>query len=407
MSGGNWSALDLTADPVRGEPGDVRSLANAVQQEAARWEQQAQALRSVANEGSAVQMDGDFAPKARQVLQAHPNEATPLARGRKDAAQALLAYASALEQAKRTSQQALARGTQARQTYRQAQMVRDQCIAQMNAFPRVVPAPQYPYVLQQFNMLRARAQQASQAMQQAEMQWKMARQQAVTAGQQAAQQERAAAERVLAAAPKATASSGGGGGSGIGNVPAATGGRGRVNGDGSGSGSGAAGSTGTAPPATGRRQIEGPPARLQIEAPARNLAGGSLNAHEGLPTNNGNSAGHTIDRHVGRPDDYLRQRLADQPNQDRMSSYTTPTEANRYVDRALEINRDDIDAWLDNPGSGPRLSFNTQFPNEDIGRVLERGAVQSGPGHGIQLALERRPPGSDPPYLVVTSYPTP
>lgn len=202
MSGGNWSVLDLPGDPVRGEPGEARTLANASQQEATQWEQQAQALRAIADEGTAMEMEGDFAPRFRQALQAHPNDATPMARGRKDAGQALLSYASALEQAKRTSQMALSQGTQARQAHRQAKMAYDRAVMQMNAIPKVVPAPQYPYVLQQFNMLRAQAQQAWQAMQQAENQWKMARQRAVQAGEQAAQQERVAAERVLAAAPK-------------------------------------------------------------------------------------------------------------------------------------------------------------------------------------------------------------
>src|SRR5688572_19837530 len=102
MSGGDWSALDLTGDPVRGEPGEVRTLANASQQEATRWEQQAQALRAVADESRTMEMEGDFAPRYREALQSHPTAATPLARGRADAGQALLAYASALEQAKRT-----------------------------------------------------------------------------------------------------------------------------------------------------------------------------------------------------------------------------------------------------------------------------------------------------------------
>jgi hypothetical protein len=60
-------------------------------------------------------MEGDFAPKFRQATQAHPTDATPLARGRADASQALLAYASQLEQSKQQSQQALQRGQQAKQ----------------------------------------------------------------------------------------------------------------------------------------------------------------------------------------------------------------------------------------------------------------------------------------------------
>jgi hypothetical protein len=42
-----------------------------------------------------------------------------------------------------------------------------------------------------------------------------------------------------------------------------------------------------------------------------------------------------------------------------------------------------------------------------IGRVMERGASVSTPGHGVRVVLERRPPGTDPPYLILTSYPIP
>lgn len=238
MSGGDWSVLDLTADPVRGEPGEVRTLANASQQEAQRWDQQVQALRAVADEGSAMQMEGDFAPRFRQAVQAHPNDATPLARGRADAAQALLAYAGQLEQAKRTSQMALSQGAQARQAHRAAKQAYEQAVAQMNALPKVVPPQQYPYVAQQYNMLRSQAQRAWQAMQQAESQWKAARQRAVQAGEQAAQQERATAERITSAATAATAAarngrakgSSGGGSSAAGGKSSGSGGSGSGNG---------------------------------------------------------------------------------------------------------------------------------------------------------------------------------
>lgn len=215
MSGGNWSVLDLTADPVRGEPGEVRSLANASQQEAQRWEQQVQALRSVADEGSAMDMDGDFAPRFRRAVQAHPTDATPLARGRADAGQALLAYASQLEQAKRQSQTALQQGARARQAHTTAKATYERAIAQMNAMPKVVPPQQYPYAVQQWNMLQQQANRAWSAMQQAEAQWKAARQSAVQAGETAVQQERAAAEKVITvanAAAKAGRTNGSGGG---------------------------------------------------------------------------------------------------------------------------------------------------------------------------------------------------
>jgi hypothetical protein len=208
MNGGDWSVLDLTGDPVRGEPGEVRALANASQQEARRWEEQVQSLRTIADEGNALQMEGDFVPRYRQMLQAHPNDATPLARGRADAGQALLAYAGQLERAKRESRTALGQGTQAKRSYETAKRAYEQAVAQMNAMPKVVPPQQYPYAVQQYNMLRAQAQRAWQAMQQAEAQWKAARQRAVLAGEQAAQQEQVAAERVTASAPTSAAATG-------------------------------------------------------------------------------------------------------------------------------------------------------------------------------------------------------
>jgi hypothetical protein len=196
-----WSVLNLTADPVRGEPGEVRSLANASQQEAKRWEEQVQSLRSLANEGDAMQMEGDFAPRFREGLQAHHSDAAPLARGRADAGAALLAYAQQLEQAKRESQMALSQGRQAKQNYEMAKRTYEQAIAQMNAMPKVVPPQMLAYYQQQYNMLRAQAQRAWQAMQQAEAQWKAAQQRAIQAGERAKQQEGIAAQKVSAAAP--------------------------------------------------------------------------------------------------------------------------------------------------------------------------------------------------------------
>jgi hypothetical protein len=273
MSGGDWSAIDLTQDPVRGEPTEVRALASAAQQEAGRWEEWSQALRTIAQEGSAMQMEGDFAPRFRESVQAHPEAATRLARGRRDAAQALVAYASALEQAKRTSQMALSQGAQARQAHRAAKQAYEQAVAQLNSLPRVVPPQQYPYVMQQYNMLRAQAQRAWQAMQQAEMQWKAARQRAVQAGEQAAQQERVAAERVLAAVPTTAAASGG-----------------RANGGGSGSGSGSGPSAGGASGAGAaaarpRRTANGEPTAAPARDPSPDhRAGGTPEAIRGKPS---------------------------------------------------------------------------------------------------------------------------
>lgn len=223
MSGGDWSVLDLTGDPVRGEPAAVRALANASQQEARRWEEQLQSLRAIANEGDAMQMEGDFARSARRQLQAHPSDATLLTRGRTDAGAAVLAYAGHLEQAKRESQAALQQGTQAKRNrdtaernLKQVQSQLKQVQAQMRAMSsQTYYGPAYYAAVQRFNMLKAQEtqllaqeRQCLNAWETAEAQRMAARQRAVAAGERAAQQERVAAEKVTAAAPtKATARS--------------------------------------------------------------------------------------------------------------------------------------------------------------------------------------------------------
>jgi hypothetical protein len=224
MNGGNWSVLDLGEDPVRGEPGAVRNLANASQQAAKRWEGHVQSLRTIASEGNAMEMEGEFAAPARQVLQAHPNAATTLARGRATVGQALLAYAGQLEQAKRESQSALRRGEQAKRNrdaaernLKQVQAQRKQVQAQMRALSaQTFPyGPAYNAAVMRFNALRAQDMQlfaqegrCINAWETAESQRMAARQQALAAGERAKQQESVAAQKVSAAAPTSAAARG-------------------------------------------------------------------------------------------------------------------------------------------------------------------------------------------------------
>jgi hypothetical protein len=201
MDGGNWSVLELPGDPVRGEPAEVRSLGEASQQQAKLWEEQAESLRTLANDGDAMEMTGDFAPRYRQQLRSHPEGATPLARGRMEAGAALLAYAGQLEQAKRQSQMALNQGIQAKQAYNRAMQMYEQASAELASLPRLVPPEQLAYYQQLYYRLEAQQRQAWQMAQQAEAQWKAARQQAVQAGEWATEQEGVAAEKLAAAAP--------------------------------------------------------------------------------------------------------------------------------------------------------------------------------------------------------------
>jgi len=205
MNGGNWSVIGLTGDPVRGEPAAVRALANASQQEASRWQGVVQSLRALAEQGGAMEMKGDFAPRARELLQAHPTDATQLARGREAAGAALLEYGGQLEQAKRESQTALSQGVQAKRNRDMAERNLKQVQAQMRYMAsQTYYGPAYYAAVQRFNMLKMQEAEYIAAWEAAEAQRMAAQQRALQAGERATQQENLAAQKLSAAAPTST-----------------------------------------------------------------------------------------------------------------------------------------------------------------------------------------------------------
>jgi hypothetical protein len=205
MNGGNWSVIGLTGDPVRGEPAAVRSLANASQQEASRWQGVVQSLRTLGEQGSAMEMKGDFAPRARELLQAHPDDATKLARGREAAGAALLEYGSQLEQAKRESQMALSQGVQAKRNRDMAERNLKQVQAELRFMSsQTYYGPAYYAAVERFNMLKVQEAECIAAWEAAEAQRMAAQARALQAGERATQQENLAAQKVSAAAPVST-----------------------------------------------------------------------------------------------------------------------------------------------------------------------------------------------------------
>jgi hypothetical protein len=80
---------------------------------------------------------------------------------------------------------------------------------------------------------------------------------------------------------------------------------------------------------------------------------GWLRSHEVPP-------GHTIERHVGRSEQQLMDRLRDHPNLHRSSAFDDEASAERLIARVLEQRSADINAWMTNPSN--RLVL-----NEDLG----------------------------------------
>lgn len=172
-----------------------------------------------------------------------------------------------------------------------------------------------------------------------------------------------------------------------------------------------------------------------------------------VPGSNGNVAfdlasneylggGHTLDKHVGKTDEQLAQRLRDQSNASNTwpegakpsiggsSSFKTIGDAQRLTEQNLRLKQSEIDAWLaSNPQNGDRESFISETPNREVsGNYISKQATdnQDGspgkiPGTGYKdHGLNAKPVGVtwvntvlkydsrlDPPYVIYTSMPAP
>lgn len=136
------------------------------------------------------------------------------------------------------------------------------------------------------------------------------------------------------------------------------------------------------------------PAQAPAPRPAV-IPGGGIQAHEGV--------GHTVAKHVGRTKEQLSQRLTDEPNLSRASTFKSNAEAETNIGAVLTANRAEINAWLANPQGLPRLTV--QGPATEGGAVLERGAADTRPGAQVKVILQRPPANSALRFVIITSYP--
>ncbi|WP_052499178.1 RNase A-like domain-containing protein [Streptomyces vietnamensis] len=152
--------------------------------------------------------------------------------------------------------------------------------------------------------------------------------------------------------------------------------------------------------------------------------------------------GHTLDKHVGKTDEQLAQRLRDQaqdrndwPEQRRpriggSSSFKDMASAQRLTEHNLRTRQSEIDAWLaTNPPEGKTQEFTSPAPNGEVsGRYVGKIGTPdpNNPGHDIPgtgykdnglaakavdvknvktvLKYDSR---LDPPYIIYTSMPAP
>ncbi|TPN83895.1 RNase A-like domain-containing protein [Aquimarina algicola] len=110
--------------------------------------------------------------------------------------------------------------------------------------------------------------------------------------------------------------------------------------------------------------------------------------------------GHTIERHIAKSTDYLRNRL----NTSSISAASTFYELNQagqVIVNAINANNSRVNSWLNSGSSRLVLSY-THWRN--IGVVLRRGQSNPTPSRSFRVILQKR---SNAPngYYVLTSYP--
>lgn len=129
------------------------------------------------------------------------------------------------------------------------------------------------------------------------------------------------------------------------------------------------------------------------EAPA--VPGGGLQAHE-------DAGGHLIERHVGKSEQWLIDRV-NRDNVSAASSFLDLPAAECLVSETIAGHQDRIDVWLGGQG-GNRLVIDSRF-DARTGISVARGDTEAAEVFSVRLVLERS--GQlDVGYRIVTGYPS-
>lgn len=124
------------------------------------------------------------------------------------------------------------------------------------------------------------------------------------------------------------------------------------------------------------------------------VPGGGLQAHE-------DAGGHLIERHVGKSEQWLLDRV-DRENISAASSFPDLPTAEHFVSGTIAEHQDRVDAWVDGQG-GNRLVIDARF-DATTGISVSRGDSSAVDVFSVRLVLERSNQ-LDIGYRIVTGYP--
>lgn len=125
------------------------------------------------------------------------------------------------------------------------------------------------------------------------------------------------------------------------------------------------------------------------------VPGGGLQAHEDV-------GGHLIERHVGKSEQWLLDRV-NRENISAASSFRDLPEAEHFVSATIAEHQDRVDAWAEGQG-GNRLVIDATF-DASTGISVKRGDTAAEDVFSVRLVLERSN-ALDIGYRIVTGYPS-
>ncbi len=122
------------------------------------------------------------------------------------------------------------------------------------------------------------------------------------------------------------------------------------------------------------------------------VPGGGLAAHEA-------AGGHTLRKHVGKSEEFLRHRLATEPNIKGASTFYDRQTAENSISGLLRSQQRTVDRWL--AGHRDALVLKDKLP-VSVGTVILRGYTNSNAAYGIKIVLRRNAQTTSG-YLLITA----
>lgn len=115
----NWEILDISdGDPTPGDPASIRAVATDFRRRSLRVNGHAQRLQRTAANSGAMALRGEYAASINRQVERLPADATALAVAYQACAEAMIEFASAVDEQQMTSRNALQRGIDADSQYR-------------------------------------------------------------------------------------------------------------------------------------------------------------------------------------------------------------------------------------------------------------------------------------------------